>query len=283
MRFLIAGLLFWILFTVSFGILVWRNSDSQTIVFSFCAVVGASFMFLLTLFFELRSHSEQYIVPTRVALIEKPTHIVHGFYALSNKNSQEVNLKVSGWLAKENHGPTMQVFKHFTMYSLIRLLLSEESDWKKQTEKFVSVTISTSRALGKQKGSDTFLTANELSKELKKSKNLFSELSLSFGDGSKGLYLPPQSSVTINGDTLTISNPYCEIMIELKDDEGKHHGYSEKLGKYEFGNINLNIIVTYKKIYAKSKSMPKYKKWVERFVAKVEETFLREQDLRILL
>lgn len=264
------------LFLALLGVFVWRNSESQGIVFGYSAILGVILMFFVTLFFELRSNTEELVIPTQAALIQSSTSILHDFYPFSEEHSKKVSETFSNLQKEKTDNQTIKIFNQFTLYSLVLFLLREESDWQKQTEKFVSVKIASSRARGNDIGNDTFISTDVLLLDLKNAGNAFAEL------GSDavpmGLYLPPESLLEFKNEALKISNPFCEIVIRLKSDDGKHYRTSPKYGKYEVVNINLCCTVTYKWEYSKSPLIPVYKKWTDGFLESVKNTYYREDD-----
>jgi len=269
---------------------VFKNSESRNIVFSFCAVVGTIIMFLLTLFFELRSTTQHHVLQTQVSIYHDRPEVAQWFYPLSSGNRLIIDKKASDWLAKYHpekfKHDSQRVMSDFTLYSLIGFFLSEEMDWQKKSKTYVSMSQSAFRVAENQKGDDTFISKDKLKEVLTAARNVFSDVQ--YDVVVKGIFLPPGTHITIISDNLTLENPHCILSFQLDDSRsilytvpGSKVAHVEKMldgsSKHETRYMNVNITATFKGLRAKSKAMPIYRDWVERVVSSARKWFGDQQ------
>ena len=269
-----------------FGTVVFQNSESRNIVFSFCAVVGAIVMFLLTLFFELRSTTQHHVLHTQVSIFHDRPAVTQCYYPVSSGGRLGLDKKASDWLAKHNpekfKHDSQRVMRDFTLYSLIGFFLCEEMDWQKKSKTYVSISLSAFRVKEKQKGDDTFISKDKLKKVLTAARNVFSVVP--YDAVVNGIFLPPSTRISLINDSLTLENPHCILSFHLDDSASIWYGKlgssvadAEKMPdgtpKHETRYINVNITAIYKGSRAKSREMPIYKDWVERVVSSARKWF----------
>ena len=138
------------------------------------------------------------------------------------------------------------------------------------------------RTKPEEKGKDTFYPKEQFVELLEDSGNLFAQVPIE--TIANGIFLPPNSTISLENDGLFIDNPFCNLNFTIEESgsvwsgkPGDNVAHAELLEdgshKHESRYFNINISVTYKGPRAKNKLMPEYKTWVENLAYDTKKWF----------
>ena len=262
-----------------FFVVIYQNSESKTLVFAFSTIVGATCLFVLNMFFELRDSPHKDVVQTQISIFHDRPEVAPWLYPPSSKGRIHLDKKASDWLANKDPSifkkEPLRIKKDLLMYSLVGFFLNEENDWKKTSKSFVGLSKSFFRTKEEQKGNDTFVSKESFAKMLSDSENVFANVTYNVIVG--GVFLPPKSKLIINKNVLHITNPFCSISFSLEEsgaisycEPGSRVAHAETMDngthKHETRYFNINIDVLYKGLRSSNKMTPEYKRWIKRLV-----------------
>lgn len=262
-----------------FFVVIYQNSESKTLVFAFSAVVGATCLFVLNMFFELRDSPHKDVVQTQISIFHDRPEVAPWLYPSSSKGRILLDKKASDWLAKKAPSifkkEPLRINEDMLMYSLVGFFLSEENDWKKTSKSFVGLSSSFFRTKEEQKGNDTFFSKEIFAKMLSDSKNVFANVT--YDVIVDGVFLPPKSKLTINKNVLHITNPFCSVFFSLEEsgatsycEPGSRVAHAATMDngtpKHETRYFNINIDILYKGLRSSNKVTPVYKEWIKKLV-----------------
>jgi hypothetical protein len=274
-----------------FGLVAFRNSESQSIVFTFSAAVGAVVMFLLTLFLELRSTSETHVIQTQITINHERPEAGQWDYPRSSGKRRVIDKTASDWLATNNpdifKSDPSRVLKDLLFYSLVGFFACEVKDWQMIHKYFITGRTSHSRDRDDMNDSDEFIPRESFKSILDESENLFA--GVEFNCIAKGVILPSGTRLSLAGNSLLFTNEFCEIIYEVDESsafwyvlpgrqQARYELMQDGSPKYETTDININIHVKYMGMRAKSRTMTMHKEWIERLVKRSRMWFEINQD-----
>ena len=265
---------------------VYQNSDSKNLIFAFSAVVGAICMFYLNMVFELKDTTEQHVIRTQVSIFHEKPEVAQYFYPPSSGGRIHIDIKASEWLASRDKdifsSTPEKVMKDLILYSLTGFFVSEEMDWKRTAKRFVHSHHYSFRTNPEAKGLDSFISKEQIYKNMKSSGNLYGQVELK--TISKGIFMPPETKLEVKADGLLISNPFCNLFFQIEESgsvsymkPGSRVAQVESLpdgrNKHETRYYNINVDIKFKGNRAKNKNMPNYKDWTQRLVGNLRNWF----------
>lgn len=266
---------------------VYQNSESRNLVFAFSAVAGVVFVFWLNMLFELKAESEKYVIQTQLSIFHDKPEVAQYFYPLSSNPRIHLDLKASQWLASTNpalfKNDPVKVMKDLMMYSFIGFLLSAESDWKRNSTRFVNMHRTSLRVRSDQKEDDAFISKEEIYKLMASQNNIYSHVDYDLVI-THGLFLPPQSHIALSDASFAITNPFCTMSFQLEDSGSVWFGepgsniahaetYPDGSPKHQTRYFNINVSIVYKGERAQNKNMKEYKKWANTLVVNAKNWF----------
>ncbi|WP_105258672.1 hypothetical protein [Pseudoalteromonas sp. T1lg88] len=216
-----------------------KNIFIKELTFSFVALSAAFFMFTLNSFFNLKEERFTSKINSHILIGEDYFRLYKkeesfdnsNFFALENSNEifKKVNLdkKINKSLTIEELELRQQKIKYYLIIVIMSDWLQRNSDWEKKKTDFHFTNVINFRN-NADNSNDTFIPNSEIDKLLDfKSPNL----TLSKNTIKKGLILPPKTKISIDEESIKVTNPFVEIKIEFEVDYNKYLGRISHAGK----------------------------------------------------
>jgi hypothetical protein len=264
----------------------WHNRGGQSVVFATATLVGAIVFFGLQLFFELRSK-------TSVDLITVELTVDRANKSIGRWGSPEdapIRRLIEGDAVRQLAEKDLNVLLNDTsktcndlvVFSFLRYLAIEQSDWQMEERAYVgkSASIVRRKRVSSERDS-TSLTEHEIKTKLIEAGNLFAQF-FSLQQRYPDLKLPLLSKLSMTADTVTITNPESEIIIEIEPPGLIDHSdpvtrmASEAIeGKprYETRLIGLRITSRFSGLRIHAPDHHKHEAWVRRIATGAKSWF----------
>ena len=171
-----------------------------------------------------------------------------------------------------------------TLFSLVNFVGLNARDWQVRTNIYKKRpplgVMRTVEPLSKDLECTSF-SQIDLQARLRDSGNLFADADLT---GISKVCLPPNSEMVVSADSLTISNPVCEMVFRVETLPGSNPlkpGAPNELppllsgGVHQFDTkqIGIRVKTTFFALRSQRLEIAKYKEWTSRLVAGAREWF----------
>lgn len=263
---------------LAFGVfVVWANAGSRNLVLTASGLSGAIAFFFLNLLLELRPTTFVDQLSTELTVDRAARSIRR-----ASESSQE-DMYVSGasdWLSSNNQVVFATVPSHTLLPDIIlfRILafLPNEPDWQSRMPTYIGkatrMTFTGPNPGLFSKRKCTFISGADLRSRLVQAGNLFA--------GAPGLMssdsvicFPPQTTIEMSKNTLTIRNPVCQLSFIVGELVGGHSSASPPGGLPEFETLLVSVRVetTFFALRAQTLDGNKYRDWSGRLMTGVRE------------
>jgi hypothetical protein len=276
--------------------IVIKNLSSKDIAFSFAALAAAFVMFYLNVCLSLEEKRKEdsikmHMVINNDCVIDvlsvngnKANFIVFNREAISiaciqalNKYRDGNKVKIPQDALEDQDGDALVTStRFFLINSLLGHWLDGYSDWRMKTKSFKSLYYTNNRNSKDSGGNDSFI-----------SKEKIDELIGNFGKGfslnksvmiANGLTLPPDTSLTMEGDLIVLDNPFVRIEFSVDVSNGMtlayphigddghtmlYMGHENSVLNYD---ANIDIFVTMKRERQGSVEYKAYDEWTNKLV-----------------
>jgi hypothetical protein len=252
----------------------WENSNSKNLVLAMATFLAACIFIALQLPYELKSSkavtlaTAEYTVDRQTPSIRQWAYPSSGGWRLSSE------LNASDALARLNPAAFQtdraKLTNDMTIFSILNFFAKNFPDW--QMEKIVyrgQSSIEEQWRVISDPADCSTLSVEQIRNLLRASGNVFAATDLIIL-ATKGLCLPPNSSLSIRDRSLTIQNPFCTILFELVpsnsidyrppgtgDDTRLNNGEQ----RYETRLVGVRITSRFSGLRAQSRLMPQYQDW----------------------
>jgi hypothetical protein len=258
--------------------IVAANAGSRNLVLGFGALIGACFVFVSQIYFEL-----QRTVTTEDFAVEITTDYqtntvrsrkaFSGFEVLFESEASKL-LAAKSPPATKNDAPT--ITRDLAVSSVVSFLVQEQPDWQLDSAVYKTVIgpISRWRSLSTADECTAF-TAEQLRTKLATAVNMFANAAISFTQAK--LCLPPKSTIVITANTVVLTTRVCQISIEFEEpfvmmsssDPAQPNTASMPLlanGEPRFANVVIagRVTVKYFGSRAQARNLAKYQSWARR-------------------
>ena len=198
-------------------VVAWTNRGSSNVVLAVGALVGATGLYGVQLFLELSRTVVQDHVTSDLTIDRQERSIRQWKYpdpTASSRLGWEVPL--GRWLGQVSpdafDGDRERITRDFAVRSLLAFLSSPEYGWLQKRKVFVGSTGKLSHTTGTA-GPSTVIGPEVLQGALRKAGNLFAEPPFT---PAYAVRLPPNSVMDLSENTLTITNPICQIRFHVE-------------------------------------------------------------------
>jgi hypothetical protein len=283
--------------------IVIKNLSSKDIAFSFAALAAAFVMFYLNICLSLEEKKREesikmHMVINNDCVIDvfsispnKANFIIFNREALSlacmqalNKYSDGNKVKIpQGALTDQDDDTLTTSTRFFLINSLFGHWLESYPDWRMNTKSFKSVRHTSFRNSKDIRGNDSFISKEEINETIGNFAKGFS-LNKSI-IVAKGLTLPPETSLTTEGDKIVLDNPFVriEFSVTISNEitlayphighNGKtmlHMGDENSALNYD---ANIDILITMKRERRGSVEYNTYEEWTNKLVEFLKKGF----------
>jgi hypothetical protein len=269
---------------------VWANGSSRNLALAGGALVGAIFLTVIQLAFELRSSTErdflsvEYTIDRAVPIIRAWIYRIHG-------SGWRIGIEDgAGRTVGQSHpeifinGDREKLTRDLTLFSVLAFFFSEQRDWQ------LKRTIFKGKTTGSETITDPVSRPNECTMI---SRDLVLDMLRAAGNpfASAGQYLqgvsvcfPPNSTLKISPDSLVFTNPYCEMSFSLQSSGGVHFSKPGTGGdvpqlpanggpQFESRLTGIHVTITYFALRAQHVKMPKYHEWTKQTLEGLQNWF----------
>lgn len=283
--------------------IVIKNLSSKDIAFSFAALAAAFVMFYLNICLSLEEKKREesikmHMIINKDCVIDvfssgrnKANFIVFNREALSlacmqalNKYSDGNKVKIpqDAFGDKDDDSLTTST-RFFLINSLFGHWLESYPDWRMDTKSFKSVRYTSFRNSKDSRGNDSFISKEEINETIGNFAKGFS-LNKSIMV-AKGLTLPPETSLTMEGDRIVLDNPFVRIEFSVDvsnsmtvayphfGNDGStmlHDGHENSALNYD---ANIDISITMKRERQGSVEYKVYEEWTNKLVDFLKKGF----------
>ena len=283
--------------------IVIKNLNSKDIAFSFAALAAAFVMFYLNICLSLEEKKREESIKMHMVInndcvidvfstgTNKAHFITLNREALSlaciqalNKYSDGSKVKIPEHTPKEQDDDALTVStRFFLMNSLFGHWLESYPDWRMETKSFRGAHYTSFRNSKESRGNDTFISKEELNEIIGNFAKGFS-LSKSIMI-ARGLTLPPETSLTMDGDRVVLDNPFVRIEFSVDVSNGMtlayprigndgstmlHVGHENSVLNYD---ANIDIFITMKRERQGSVEYKAYEEWTNKLVDFLKKGF----------
>jgi hypothetical protein len=293
------------------GSIAWLNAGSRNLALATAAFVGAFFLLIVQLPFELRSHSienffnAEYTVDRKYLKIRQwrkapkmpplpeleaskvklLRDFIDGFPGSMRMGNES---DASKFIAEKNigifNGPRTYREKLTTdlaLYSLVTYMLTEHFDWQKQTKIYYSGSGKSAKSMRISQLPDcSIMGKEEIQQMLASAGNMFGEAPIL--TGMDEMCLPPGSRIEILPSKLKINNPFFDVTFSLEMEKYLSHMKPRTQDKpvlpnnepqFETRQIGITGSVKYSWLRAQHRDMPKYKVWCKKVLDEAKMWF----------
>jgi hypothetical protein len=257
------------------------NLSSRNIGLGLSAFVGACVIFGMTLFFDLkRSNSTEDMGATVVLDYQSNTIRLYTSDPM-HARSIFVAAEASKFLPKFANGPdrstqSVSLAKDFTVLAIVSYVLSEQPDWQMDRSIYRTALGTHETWKGVSTPSECTTIRNvEVMRRLKEISNTFAEVQ-QVSLGNRDLCLPPNSSLEIKPDQVTIITRVCKMTFALQvlsymsnhpDGTLAPPPLFEGAPRYSTTNLGIRVTTEYFALRAQDRLIDKYQGWATRVVS----------------
>ncbi len=269
--------------------LVLQNLGSRNIALATGALFGAFILLLIQLLFELRSEETTDFISAEFTIDRAKPEIRQWNYSETPRLriTQEIAASKMFFDAHPHQfdGDRQKLTLDMVIFSLVSYLGVEQFDWQIKRTSFVSQSIGTVvlMAPGSNPGDCTEITKSEIRDKLLGAGNSFAEGEVFFG--RQLLCLPPNSTLRVDANSLSLRNPLCEISFVLEPSGGSFGAQPSSGGlvqallqngepTLETRVTGIRVTVRYSALRAQHHEMAKYKDWSKRVVGGAQNWFM---------
>jgi hypothetical protein len=261
---------------ICLGYVVWSNGNSRNLALGAGALLGSVILMAVQLLFELRSPptetdtlSIEYTIDQAVPQIRQWSYR-HGGW--------RVSLELGAGKALGQTNPELfkndpeKVTKDMTLFSVIGFFFWEQRDWQLRRAVFRGKTSGTFTYTQPSSPPDecTTLTRQAVLESLRAAGNSFASVSGQDHLPDWHVCFPPQSTLVISANSIAVTNPFCELSLNLHSPgggsfskPGTQEGPQLPDGRPQFETrvMNIETAITYSALRAQHMELPKYQKW----------------------
>lgn len=273
----------------------YENISSQTIVLSVAAFSGAFVLLSIQFILELKGESDSHGFSAEYTLDRKLPQMASAFYSdahpgmLRGTTEMETSDKVARKTPKAfKDNPPEVLARDMAVASFMAMLLGYQPDWQGKP-RVLNARYTFGMQSFKRVSTDTDCTVvspTEVKRQLESSGNLFADLDLTIL-GPAGVCLPKHSEVFITRTSVTLSNPWCKVVLTVQEPNSFLPGrpeliqvgkprtiQDEKLpdGTSRFTSMlmPIDIRIDYHALYAKHREMKKVREWTSQLIPAIQ-------------
>ncbi|MBV7552254.1 hypothetical protein KW841_07840 [Pseudomonas sp. PDM28] len=283
--------------------IVIKNLSSKDIAFSFAALAAAFVMFYLNICLSLEEKKREESI--KMHMVIGRDCVIDVFSTGTNKanfivfNREALSLACIQTLSKYSDGNKVQIpertpekqnddaltasTRFFLFNSLFGHWLESYPDWRMETKSFKGAYYTSYRNSKESRGNDSFISKEEINETIGNFAKGFS-LSNSIMMGN-GLTLPPETSLTMEGDRIVLDNPFVRIEFSVDvsnimtvaypqtGNDGRtilYVGHENSALNYD---ANIGILITMKRERRGSVDYNTYDEWANKLVDFLKKGF----------
>lgn len=276
--------------------IVGKNINAKDLVFSYTALAAAFVMFSLNLGFSLKNEELEYVIQPHLILTSDCVDVYSDLatksnFVVFNREKLSSSLDLAGVVTKPG-APSFtdaenSVFKRnileFLRVSVVGHLLTEYPDWSPDVKSFRGKRHIQFNNSEEGAGDNSYYSVEKMAEALQFSAGGFA-VAESVGI-TNGLTLPPNTTMSTNGENIVLENPYSLIEIDFEVEDGmsfavpSYSGHKLFLDQRNMNqgvvNIqsNIRIKVLHKKQRFGSPQRVKYESWASEIVNVIEIGF----------
>lgn len=273
----------------------YENISSQTIVLSVAAFSGAFVLLSIQFFLELKGESDSYVFTGEYTLDRKLPQMASAFYSDSHPGTLRgtTELETSDKVARKTPKTFKDIPPHIlamdmAVSSFMAMLLGYQPDWQGKPRVLnARYTFGMQSFMRVSTDTDcTVLSPTELKRQLESSGNVFADLDLTIL-GASGVCLPRHSKVFTTRTSVTLSNPWCKVVLTVQEPNSFLPGrpeliqagkprtiQDEKLpdGTSRFTNmlVPIDVRIDYHALYSKHREMKKVREWTSQLIPAIQ-------------
>jgi hypothetical protein len=272
----------------------WENSNSKNLVLATATFFAACCFIALQLPFELkggkvvRNTTAEFTVDREAPLIRQWS------YTIDQGSRATSEIGASQFVAQTNPSAfqrdRVKLTSDFAVFSIFSYFAKVAPDWQMQRIEYRGQrcreyqwrSISTDNEC-------TPVTKEKLRDQLLAAKNSFANADVTIY-GPRGICFPPNSSLIITGQKISIENPFCLLTFLLTPSgsinfmqpgsQGEASTLKNGEARYETRLVGIQIGVHYSWLRAQSRSMPRYQDWAMQTIDGIGRWFQGEQPER---
>jgi hypothetical protein len=242
-------------------LLVLQNGSSRNLALALGALVAATVVFGIQLYFELQPSTTQDTLSTVLTIDREIPEIRQWSHDANYTARIDIEAQASSWLAQNNPKAfsEFRLAQDFLLFSFLAFLLTEEYDWQLRKKMYTASPMPHARLwVGKgssKRGACTFFSMADLRSLLARSGNLFADAPSTFIREDQTICMPPASTIEISYHSLIIRHPICEVSFNIEA------FYSDSSARSETMMIGLSVNTTYFALRAQHRDSSKYREW----------------------
>jgi len=260
----------------------WENGASRNVGLATGTLGAAALLFIIQILFELRSNSSEPEFITVEYTIDRRTPEIRQWSYPSGRadiSPERFPREIAASKALADKHPEQfsgdrgKLAQDMAIFSIVAYLLAEQYDWQMKRTHFKGRTQSVIESeYGSAPEQCTVLSGAQVRELLQRSGNLFSGDTLP----DRLLCLPPQSSLTLDHESVTLKGPFCEIRFASKlssivnytqpGTSGERPSLANGEARFERRMISIRASVTYSWLRAQHRDLAKYQDWAKRVV-----------------